>query len=106
MWDVPEKDSCLEVGKEVGRGTDNEAYQDNESHDFNWFIEKDDGSGLQRPGRLNVDPEVVNDNALSLETVNRCDDDFIFDDFEVENETLHDYSNEQELSSDNESEND
>ena len=41
------KDSCLEVGKEVGRGRDDEAYQDNESHDLNWFIEEDDGSGLQ-----------------------------------------------------------
>ena len=46
IWDVPKKDSCLEVGKEVGRGSDDKAYQDNESHDHNWFIEKDDGSGL------------------------------------------------------------
>ena len=106
MWDVPKKDSCLEVGKEVDRGSDDEVYQDNESHDLNWFIEEDDGSGLQRSDRLDVDPEVVNDNALSLETMNNYDDDFIYDDFEVENETFHDYSNEEELSSDNESEND
>ena len=32
MWDVPEKDSCLEVGKDVCGGSDDEAYQDNESH--------------------------------------------------------------------------
>ena len=106
MWDVPENDSCLEVGKEVGKGSDDEAYQDNESHDLNWFIEEDDGYGLQRPNLLNVDPKVVNDNALSLETMNDCDDDFIYEDFEVENETLHDYSNEEELSSDSEREND
>ena len=106
MWDVPKKDSCLEVGKEVDRGRDDEAYQDNESHDLNWFIEEDDGSGLHRPDCLDVDLEVVNDNALSLETMNNYDDDFIYDDFEVENETFHDYSNEEELSSDNESEND
>ena len=57
MWDVPENDSCLEMGKEVGRGSDDEAYQDNESHDLNWFIEEDDGSGLRRHDRLDVDPE-------------------------------------------------
>ena len=38
--------------------------------------------------------------------MNDCDGDFICDDFEVENETLHDYSNEEELSNDNESVND
>ena len=38
--------------------------------------------------------------------MNDCDDDFIYDDFEVEIEILHDYSNDEELSSDNESEND
>ena len=40
--------------------------------------------------------------------MNTCDDDFIYDDFEVENETFHDlfFSNEEELSSDNESKND
>ena len=37
--------------------------------------------------------------------MNTCDDDFI-DDFEVENQTFHDFSNEEELLSDNESEND
>ena len=47
MWDVPKKDYCLEVGKEVGWGSDDEAYQDNESHDLNWFIEEGDGSSLQ-----------------------------------------------------------
>ena len=87
MWDVPEKDSYLKVGKEASRGSDDETYQDNKSHDLNLFIEEDDGSCLQRPDRLDVDLEDVNDNALSLETMNDCDDDFIYDDFEVENET-------------------
>ena len=40
------KDSCLEVGKEASRGSDDEEYQDNESHDLNLFIEEDDGSRL------------------------------------------------------------
>ena len=105
MWDVPENDSCLEVGKDVCGESDDEAYQVNESHLHNWFIEEDDGSRLQRSDRLDIDPEVVNDNFLSFETMNTCDDDFI-DDFEVENETFHDFSNEEEPSSDNESEND
>ena len=105
MWNVPKKDYCLKVGN-VCEESDDEAYQDNESHGLNWFIEEDDGSRLQRSNHLSIDPKVVNYNLLSLETMNDCDNDFIYDDFEVENKTLHDYFNEEELSSDNESEND
>ena len=42
MSDVPENDSCIEVGKDVCGESDDEAYQDNESHLHNWFIEEDD----------------------------------------------------------------
>ena len=83
MWDVPEKGSCLEVGKEVCGGSEDDAYQENESRDLNWFFEEGDGSGL-RPDRLDTNPKIVNGNVLSLETMNDCDDDFICDDFEVE----------------------
>ena len=91
IWDVPENDSCLEEGKDLCGGSDDEAYQDNESHLDNWFIEEDDGSRLQRSDHLDIDLEVVNDNVLSFETMNTCDDDFIYDGFKVENETLYDF---------------
>ena len=55
MWDVPEKGSCLEVGKEVCGGSEDDAHQENESRDLNWFIEEGDGSGL-RPDRLDTNP--------------------------------------------------
>lgn len=47
MWDVSEKDISVVVNKEVCEGSDDEAYQDNESHQFNQFIEQDDGFGFQ-----------------------------------------------------------
>ncbi|KAL6335783.1 hypothetical protein AAG906_039546 [Vitis piasezkii] len=78
MWDVPERDTNIEIDEEVCGGSDEEAYQDNESHELNWFN--------------------MNDN----------DDNFICDDIEEEDETLDDYANENEmwLSSDSESESD
>ncbi|RVX01357.1 hypothetical protein CK203_031234 [Vitis vinifera] len=94
--------------EEVCGGSDEEAYQDNESHELNWFVEQDDGFEFQRSDRLNIDPEVVNDNVLILENMNDNDDNFICDDIEEEDETLDDYANENEmwLSSDSESESD
>ena len=90
------------------RGSDEEAYQDNESHERNWFVEQDDGFEFQRSDHLNIDPEVVNDNVLILEKMNDNDDNFICDDIEEEDETLDDYANENEmwLSSDSGSESD
>ncbi|RVW78388.1 hypothetical protein CK203_047738 [Vitis vinifera] len=106
MWDVPERDTNIEIDEEVCGGSDEEAYQDNESHELNWFVEQDDGFEFQRSDRLNIDPEVVNDNVLILENMNDNDDNFICDDIEEEDETLDDYANENEmwLSSDSESE--
>ncbi|RVW49583.1 hypothetical protein CK203_076745 [Vitis vinifera] len=108
MWDVPERDTNIEIDEEVCGGSDEEAYQDNESHELNWFVEQDDGFEFQRSDRLNIDPEVVNDNVLILENMNDNDDNFICDDIEEEDETLDDYANENEmwLSSDSESESD
>ncbi|WKA12924.1 hypothetical protein VitviT2T_030267 [Vitis vinifera] len=108
MWDVPERDTNIEIDEKVCGGSDEEAYQDNESHELNWFVEQDDGFEFQRSDRLNIDPEVVNDNVLILENMNDNDDNFICDDIEEEDETLDDYANENEmwLSSDSESESD
>ncbi|RVW66346.1 hypothetical protein CK203_065230 [Vitis vinifera] len=108
MWDVPERDTNIEIDEELCGGSDEEAYQDNESHELNWFVEQDDGFEFQRSDRLNIDPEVVNDNVLILENMNDNDDNFICDDIEEEDETLDDYANENEmwLSSDSESESD
>ena len=77
-------------------------------HELNWFVDQDDGFEFQRSDRLNIDPEVVNDNVLILENMNDNDDNFICDDIEEEDETLDDYANENEmwLSSDSESESD
>ncbi|WKA05473.1 hypothetical protein VitviT2T_023437 [Vitis vinifera] len=108
MWDVPERGTNIEIDEEVCGGSDEEAYQDNESHELNWFVEQDDGFEFQRSDRLNIDPKVVNDNVLILENMNDNDDNFICDDIEEEDETLDDYANENEmwLSSDSESESD
>ncbi|RVW42210.1 hypothetical protein CK203_108057 [Vitis vinifera] len=105
---VLERDTNIEIDEEVCGGSDEEAYQDNESHELNWFVEQDDGFEFQRSDRLNIDPEVVNDNVLILENMNDNDDNFICDDIEEEDETLDDYANENEmwLSSDSESESD
>ena len=84
------------VNSKVCGGRDDKAYQDNESHELNWFIEQDDGFGLQRHNLLGIDPEVVNDNILSLETMNDYDDDSIYDDIGEENGTLDEYANEGE----------
>ena len=84
------------VNSEVCGGRDDKAYQDNESHELNWFIEQDDGSGLQRHNLLGINLEVVNDNILSLETMNDYDDDSIYDDIGEENGTLDEYANEGE----------
>lgn len=92
-WKVVQKgiiDTCwmyqkrILVQKWVKSGeSDDGAYQETESCDLNLFIDEDDGNGSQRPDQLDVDIEVVNDNVLSLETMNDCDDDFISNDFEV-----------------------
>ena len=58
--DVPEKDTSVACVREVGDESDEEAYQDDESHNLNWFVEQDDGYEFQRSDRL-VDSEVVND---------------------------------------------
>ena len=105
MWDVPKKGSCLEVGKEVCGGSDDVMMLTNKMSLVTLIGLLKKIMDL-RPDRLDTNPEIVNDNVLSLETMNDCDDNFICDDFEVENEALHDYSNEEELSSDNESVND
>ncbi|RVW27633.1 hypothetical protein CK203_099152 [Vitis vinifera] len=108
MWDVPEKDTNIEIDEEVCRGSDEEAYQDNAFHELKWFVEQDDGFEFQRSNRLNIDLEVVNDNVLILENMNDNDDNFICGDIKEEDETLDDYANENEmwLSSDSESESD
>ncbi|RVW29326.1 hypothetical protein CK203_116619 [Vitis vinifera] len=108
MWDVPEKDTNIEIDEEVCGGSYEEAYQDNESHELNWFVEQDNGFEFQRSDHLNIDPEVVNDNVFILENMNDNDDNFICDDIEEEDETLDDYANENEmwLSSDSESKSD
>ena len=105
IWDVPEKDTSIACVKEVSDGSDKEAYQDDESHNLNWFVAQDDGYEFQRYDRL-VDPEVVNDNVTILENMN--DDDSICDDIEEDDETVDDYCNEGEnwSVSDRESESD
>ena len=60
-----------------------EAYQDDESHNLNWFVEQDGRYEFQRSDCL-VDPEVVNDNVTILENMN--DDDSICDDIEEDDE--------------------
>ena len=81
-------------------GSDEEAYQDDESHNLNWFVAQDDGYEFQRYDRL-VDPKVVNDNVTILENMND-------DDIEEDDETVDDYCNEGEnwSVSDRESESD
>ena len=93
IWDVPEKDTSVASVREVSDGSDKEAYQDDESHNLNWFVAQDDGYEFQRYDRL-VDPEVVNDNVTILESMN--DDDSICDDIEEDDETVDDYCNEGE----------
>ena len=43
IWDVPEKDTSVACVREVSDGSDEEAYQDDESHNLDWFVEQDDG---------------------------------------------------------------
>ena len=93
IWDVSEKDTSIACVREVSNGSDEEAYQDDESHNLNWFVEQDDGYEFQRSNGL-VDPEVVNDNVTILKNVN--DDDSIYDDIEEDDETVDDYCNEGE----------
>ena len=55
IWDVSEKDASVACVREVSDGSDEEAYQDDESHKLYWFVKQDDGYQFQRSDLL-VDP--------------------------------------------------
>ena len=47
IWDVPENDTTVACVREMSDGSNEKAYQDDESHNLNWFVEQDDGCEFQ-----------------------------------------------------------
>ena len=76
LWDILEKDNTTEVDGNFDETVEDDAYQENESCDIEWSFGLDDQLGLQRFDRKDVNPEVINNNILSMGDRND-DDDFI-----------------------------
>ena len=103
LWDILEVDSNIEVDANFDETNKDDAYQENESCDIEWSFELDDQ--LERFDRINVNPEVINNNILCMGDRNDDgDDDFICDDI-IEEDIIVDNDNivEEWLSSESES---
>ncbi|KAL6331580.1 hypothetical protein AAG906_011520 [Vitis piasezkii] len=93
----------IEVDANFDETNKYDAYQENESCDIEWSFELDDQ--LERFDRINVNPEVINNNILCMGDRNDDgDDDFICDDI-IEEDIIVDNDNivEEWLSSESES---
>ena len=74
-------DNTTEVDENFDETIEEDAYQENESCGIEWSFRLDDQLGLQRFDRTNVNPEVINNNILSMGDRNDDgDDDFICND--------------------------
>ena len=79
LCDILEKDNTTEVDGNFDETIEYDAYQEKESCDIEWSFGLDDQLGLQRFDRIDVNPEVINNNILSMGDRND-DDDFICED--------------------------
>ena len=74
-------DNTTEVDENFDETIEEDAYQENESCGIEWSFRLDEQLGLQRFDRTNVNPEVINNNILSMGDRNDDgDDDFICND--------------------------
>ena len=103
LLDILEKDNTTEVDGNFDDTIEDDAYQENESCDIEWSFGLDDQLGLQRFDRIDANPEVINNNILSMGDRND-DDDFICEDIFEEDISVDSANNMEEwLSSESES---